>query len=109
MLRAAGGKLFGVNDKGMVLCCELATGKMIYNERLTDGVSASPVLVDGRMVAVDEKGRLFVIEPDASSGKPKVLSKVDLGEPVIASPAVGGGRLWVRGEQNLFCIGARKD
>lgn len=109
MLLAAGGKLFGVNDKGMVLCCELATGKMIYNERLTDGVSASPVLVDGRMVAVDEKGRLFVIEPDASSGKPKVLSKVDLGEPVIASPAVGGGRLWVRGEQNLFCIGARKD
>ena len=72
MLLAAGGKLFGVNDKGMVLCCELATGKMIYNERLTDGVSASPVLVDGRMVAVDEKGRLFVLNfaalPDSQRG-----------------------------------------
>jgi len=32
-----------------------------------------------------------------------------LGEAVIASPAVGGGKLWVRGEKHLFCLGTRKN
>lgn len=109
MLLSKDGRLVGVNDKGMALCCELGDGTMVYNERLSDGFSSSPILVDGKIIAVDEKGRLFVFDPDAKARKPQVVSKVDLGEAVIASPAVGGGRLWVRGEDHLFCIGKPKN
>lgn len=109
MLLSQEGRLIGVNDKGMALCCELANGTMIYNERLSDGFSSSPVLVDGRIIAVDEKGRLFVYEPNTKAKKPQVVSKVDLGESVIASPAVGGGKLWIRGEDHLFCLGKPKN
>ena len=109
MLLGREGHLIGVNDKGMALCCELNTGKMVYNERMAEAVSSSPVLVDGRMIAVDEKGRLFVVDPGIGGRKPVVLSRVELGEGVIASPAVGDGKLWVRGEKHLFCIGTRKN
>jgi outer membrane protein assembly factor BamB len=109
MLLTQGGRLLGVNDKGMALCCDLATGKMVYNERLADAFSASPVLVDGKMIAVDERGRLYVVDPSVRGTKPAVLSRVELGEAVIASPAVGDGKIWVRGENHLFCLGTRKE
>lgn len=109
MLLTQGERLLGVNDKGMALCCDLATGKMVYNERLADAFSASPVLVDGKMIAVDERGRLYVVDPTVRGTKPSVLSRVELGEAVIASPAVGDGKIWVRGENHLFCLGTRKE
>ena len=105
MMLAHQGRLWGVNDKGMAICCDLAKGTMVYSSRLAEAFSASPVLVDGRMVAVDERGRLFVI---GLGDKLEILSKIDLGESVLASPAVGGGRLWVRGQDSLFCLGMKK-
>jgi hypothetical protein len=31
-----------------------------------------------------------------------------MGQPVAASPAIAGGRLYIRGEKDLFCIEAAK-
>src|SRR5262249_25234767 len=40
-----GDHVYCVNDYGFAICAEAKTGKMVYNERLTDfGVTASPVL-----------------------------------------------------------------
>jgi hypothetical protein len=35
------------------------------------------------------------------------LSTTELGEKVMASPALAGGRLFVRGDKHLFCFGER--
>jgi hypothetical protein len=34
-----------------------------------------------------------------------ILSKNDLGERIIASPAISNGHLFVRSDGTLFCIG----
>ena len=35
----------------------------------------------------------------------KLLGKNTMGEPVLATPAVAEGRLFIRGKNHLFCIG----
>jgi outer membrane protein assembly factor BamB len=34
-----------------------------------------------------------------------VLGTSSVGEPVFASPALAGGRIYIRGERHLFAIG----
>lgn len=52
-----------------------------------------------------EDGTVFVAKID---GAFEVLSENKMGEPVIASPVPVAGRLLIRGEKHLFCIGAGK-
>jgi hypothetical protein len=40
-----------------------------------------------------------------ADGKFKVLAENDMGESVIGSPIPVAGRLLIRGEKHLFCIG----
>jgi outer membrane protein assembly factor BamB len=35
----------------------------------------------------------------------RLLAENNLGEGVIASPAISGGEIFIRGEKHLFCIG----
>jgi outer membrane protein assembly factor BamB len=65
---------------------------------------SSPVLIDGKVYAASEAGDVFVL---AAEPKYRLLATSDLGEPVRASPAVADGRLYVRGQNHLFCIGKR--
>ena len=37
----------------------------------------------------------------------RVLSRNDLGERIMATPALCGGRVYVRGEAHLYAFGAR--
>ncbi|NLF31871.1 MAG: PQQ-binding-like beta-propeller repeat protein, partial [Planctomycetes bacterium] len=63
-------------------------------------VYASPVLAAQTLLVIDTDGELLAL--DAATGE--LLGKMDLGEPVDASPALAGGRIYVRTEQNLVCL-----
>jgi outer membrane protein assembly factor BamB len=65
-------------------------------------VTASPVLVDGKIYATGEDGQVYVF---AAATTYKLLAKNSLGEPVVATPAFADGRLYFRGKEHLFCIG----
>jgi outer membrane protein assembly factor BamB len=96
--------IFAVNDKGLALCYMAQTGKLIWDKHLANGFSASPVLIDGKIYAVSEDGEVFVF-PAAPSYKQ--LAKNSIGEKVRASPAVANDRLFIRGQEHLFCIGKK--
>jgi len=94
--------LYTVNDEGYVSCLEARTGKEVWKERLGSGqVSASPVLIDGKIYAPDLVGKVHVVE---ASPTYKKLAENDLGESVSATPAVADGRLIIRGRNHLFCV-----
>jgi len=38
----------------------------------------------------------------------RLLARNELGEVVRATPAVADGRLYIRGERHLYCIGNRR-
>jgi hypothetical protein len=62
----------------------------------------SPVLIDGKIYAIDEGGTAYVF---AAAPAFKLLAKTSVGEPVMASPAVADNRVFIRGKNTLFCIG----
>jgi outer membrane protein assembly factor BamB len=98
---AWGDHLFFVNDDGFASCLAARTGETIWNERLGGKVSASPVLIDGKIYAVNEEGTFFVFPAEPTF---RLLARNQIGEPVMATPAVADGRLFVRGKTHLFCI-----
>ena len=65
--------------------------------------NSSPAAADGKIYAAREDGVVFVGRVEGGSFE--VLSTSDMGERIIASPVPVGGRLLLRGEQHLFCIG----
>ena len=101
---AWGEYLYWVDDKGIAACHEAKTGKQVWSERLGAGVTASPILVDGKVYAIDERGGIFVF---AAAPQFNLLGKGSIGEEVYASPAVADGKLYIRGKNHLFCIGAK--
>lgn len=101
---AWGEYLYWVDDKGIAACHEAKTGKHVWSERLGAGVTASPILVDGKVYAIDERGGIFVF---AAAPQFNLLGKGSIGEEVYASPAVADGKLYIRGKNHLFCIGAK--
>jgi outer membrane protein assembly factor BamB len=103
---ARGDYFYLVTDSGLASCLEIQTGKFAWaDKRLGSAVTASPVMIDGKVFVVGENGETTVYEATPSGFE--VLAKNELGEEVKASPAVANGRLYIRGKNHLFCIGKR--
>ena len=47
-------------------------------------------------------GETFLL---SAGGEPRVLAQNNLGERLIASPAISNGRLLLRSDGMLFCVG----
>jgi outer membrane protein assembly factor BamB len=104
---AKDGMIFWVTDKeNVAYCVDAKTGNVVWNERLGGGaeITASLVMVDGKIYIINETGSVFVI---AAAKEFELLAKNDLHEPVFATPAVADGRMYVRGAKHLFCIGQK--
>lgn len=108
MALAHGDYVYWVTDKeNLGICVEAKTGKLIWKERLGRGsaqVTASPVLIDGKIYSVAMDGRVSVFD---ASPKFNLVAENDLKETVQASPAVADGKLYIRGTTHLFCIGKK--
>ncbi len=105
-LLASGDYLYGVNDQGFAACHLAKTGEEAWKARLSKtgiNVSASPVLIDGKVYAASEEGDVYVFEATPTAFK--LLAKNSLGEGVMSTPAVANNRLYIHGKDNLFCIG----
>lgn len=99
--------LFWVGDKvgGVACCAEAKTGKILFSERVTvKEPSASPVMVGDDILTVAESGDVVVFK---ATKEFEQISKVNLGEPVFATPAVADGRVYIRGGTHLFCFGKK--
>jgi hypothetical protein len=96
--------LYLITDAGAITCLEAATGKVIYQTRIPMAASftASPVAFEGKIMFVSEDGDSFILK---AGPVPEILNANGLGEPVYASPAIVAGRILIRGQSNLYCIG----
>ena len=96
------GLLYMTSDVGIVTCAEATTGEQVWRKKLRGIFFASPVAADGKVYFVSETGVTFVVR---AGREPQILSSNDLGERLIASPAISRGQLFLRSDENLFCIG----
>ena len=77
-------------------------GEVLKQGRLTGapgGYSASPIAADGKLYTVSEDGVVSVIRAGADW---EVLASNDLGAPAKATPAISGGRIYVRTATALY-------
>lgn len=100
------GRLYVLANGGVLDAYDLATGAEIYRQRIPhagSGFSASPVAADGRLYLPSEDGDVFVVRAGDTF---ELLATNSLGEPLMASPAISEGTLYLRAENSLFAIGA---
>jgi outer membrane protein assembly factor BamB len=99
---AVGERVYLWSDAGIVTCCELETGRRIWQRRVGGNFCGSPVWVSGRLFCVDDEGTVVVL---AASDEFKVLARNPLGEPCHSTPAMANGRMYIRTERTLHAIG----
>jgi outer membrane protein assembly factor BamB len=99
-----GGRVYAVNDTGVLQVFEAKTGKELYKARV-GGVgntfSASPWASGDKVYFLSEDGDTFVIKPGDSHEE---LAKNSLGEMALASPAVTRDGLFIRTQSKLYRI-----
>jgi outer membrane protein assembly factor BamB len=109
----SGGHLFAVQDDGVVVCWKCDSGAKVWSDRIDGAFSASPILVGDKIYATSEAGRTFVFKADPK--KFELLAENKLGDNVLATAAICGGRVYIRGavqkdgrrQEMLYCVGAK--
>ncbi len=97
--------LYILRNQGILACYDLVTGEEKYVERIPhqgSGFSASPVAADGKIYLPSEDGDLFVVK---AGPKFELLGKNSVGQLLMATPAISGGIIFVRAQNDLFAIG----
>jgi len=97
-----GQRLWLLTRGGRLTTLSLRDGRRLGEIKLEGWYSASPSLADGRLYCINEAGTMFAI---GAGDQPDVLTRSDLGEKAWASPAFVDGRIYLRGEKHLVCVG----
>ncbi len=92
-----------VSDGGVAHCFNAATGEIAWQERLGEH-HASLISANGLVYFLNDNGVMNVVRPGPRFER---IAKNAIGEKTFASAAISDGQLFIRGEKNLFCIGAR--
>jgi outer membrane protein assembly factor BamB len=97
-----GERLYLVTNDGIARCLEAATGRLYWKERLKGGYRASPLAADGRIYFLNEQGLTTVISAEKKFNK---LVENPLDDDTVASPITSDGKIFIRGNKTLYCIG----
>lgn len=101
---AEGDYFLVVSDQGFGTCFEASSGKILWQERLGEH-HASLISAGGLVYFLNDRGVMNVVKPGPEFDR---VAQNDIGEKCFASPAISGGRIFLRGENHLFCIGSAK-
>jgi outer membrane protein assembly factor BamB len=120
------GLAYAIDEYGTLYCADLATGKTLYRREADFdelhsynhiGVAASPTLLGKYIAVMDNQGSCLVFEPgrvfkQVAMNRIQTMLPRDWPIPpqeTIANgpPVPDGDRLYIRGEQYLYCIGAK--
>ena len=99
------GQVYVIRDRGEVDCINPLTGENIWSGVFPKGKGnfySSPLIAGGHLYAVRESGTIFVIR---LKGKFEIVSEIDMKDRIIASPIAVSGRILIRTQHHLFCIG----
>jgi outer membrane protein assembly factor BamB len=104
---AKGDLVFLWSDKGIVNCIDGKDGHVLGTRRLSgveSGFSGSPIRVKDKLYCVDEGGQVYVLSADKEL---KELGRIPLGEECRSTPAVSGGRMYLRTISHLYSLGGK--
>lgn len=97
-----GNRLLVTEDRGTILCFSATTGQQLWKQRLGGNFSASPALAGDLVYLPNEAGKMFIFRAGAQF---ESVSEIDLGDGGFASPVIVEGRIYLRTNRHLYCIG----
>ena len=96
-----------VKDGGIVTSLAAKTGEALKTGRSGNALGeyfASPVAADGKVFLANVEGKVTVLKAGAQWD---VLGTNDLGEEIHATPALSGGRIYIRTKGSVYCFGLK--
>jgi outer membrane protein assembly factor BamB len=99
---AVGPLLFLWKEDGLVTCLRAASNEQLWSERVQGPFYGSPVCVNGRLYNMSRKGDLIVL---GAGEKFQQIARIPLGEGTHATPAISGGRMYLRTFTHLISVG----
>jgi outer membrane protein assembly factor BamB len=94
------GRVYVLNEAGVLTCGAAADGRRLWQLRLKGPFAATPVGAGQHLYCVNEKGLLQVVNTAKPEGE--VLSELDLGQTILATPALAHGGLYLRSDRTLW-------
>jgi outer membrane protein assembly factor BamB len=103
-------RLYTMDNSAILGAFDLKTGAKLWEKTLGTLQKGSPVLADGKLYVGTENGKFYILRPSATGAE--VLDEDLLGtaqspEPIVASPIVADGRIYVTSMEAMYAIGKR--
>lgn len=86
-----------------ITCYDTEKGDQLWTEDFSEDLNSSPSIVGKQVFLFGKNGKSWIVEP--LRDKCKKVSENNLGEECVTSPAFQDGCFYIRGKDNLFCIG----
>lgn len=99
-----GDTLYMMNDAGVASCLDAKTGDVIWTQRLGGDYWASPIVANGLIYCVSQKGEIQVFK---ASREFEHVAENRLDDGFVASPAVAGDALILRSKTHLYRLEKR--
>jgi len=99
------GVLYMINDSGILISFDPATGNVIKQGRLHGAIDkyfASPVAADDKVYLIGQGGQVSVLK---AMGEWEVLGVNEMDDEVYATPAIADGRIYIRTRSALYAFG----
>ena len=94
--------IWTLTTQGDLSCFKVDDGSHVYTQSLKMNFQASPTLVGRTFYLLSEKGTMLLLEIGLEY---KEIKRCELNEKCFASPAFQDGRIYIRGNKNLYAIG----
>ena len=100
--------LYLMKEGGVLTSIDPATGAVLKQGRLREAPGdyySSPVAAGGKIFTVSEEGKVTVLR---AGGNWEVLATNDMDDICHATPAIAGGKIYLRTRNMLYCFGKRE-
>jgi outer membrane protein assembly factor BamB len=94
--------LFVVTSYGTVVCYDAKNGTSYWTKEFENGFYSSPIIAEGKIYLMDKLGVMHIFNADKTFTS---IGEAKLGEKSVCTPAFANGRIYIRGDKNLYCIG----
>jgi len=99
---AVNGLLFIATTYGVFACYDAKTGEKQWDQEFGDAFYSSAVYADGKVYITDMSGKTHIVKATKDY---QLIGTADLGEKAVCSPVFQDGRVYLRGMNNLYCMG----
>lgn len=98
----AEGMIFIATSYGVVACHDAVNGELLWEYEADQGFYASPMIADKKVFIMDMDGIMHIFSLEKTL---KLLGTPELGEGSVCTPAFANGRIYLRSQEYLYCIG----